>query len=102
MFRSSGGIWKTATSRCVSFSDVELLEAGVEPALLENPDYVKRGTVLDGSDLFDAGFFGFNPREAELMDPQHRVFLECAWHAMEDAGYSGDQPGPSACMPAPA
>ena len=75
----------------VSFTDAELLESGVEPALLQNPNYVKKGTVFADADLFDAGFFGFNPREAEIMDPQHRIFLECAWHAMEDAGYAGDQ-----------
>lgn len=48
---------------------------------------VKVGAVLDNVELFDASFFGFNPREAETMDPQHRLFLECAWEALEDAGY---------------
>ena len=72
------------------FSDAELLESGVSSDLLQNANYVKRGTVLEGADFFDAGFFGFNPREAEIMDPQHRIFLECAWHALEDAGYAGD------------
>jgi acyl transferase domain-containing protein/acyl carrier protein len=51
----------------------------------------KVGTVLDNVDLFDAGFFGFNPREAETMDPQHRLFLECAWEVLEDAGYDSDR-----------
>ena len=46
--------------------------------------------MLDDVDLFDAGFFGFNPREAELMDPQQRLFLECAWEALESAGYDPD------------
>ena len=51
--------------------------------------------VLDGVGWFDAGFFGFTPREAELIDPQHRIFLECAWEALEDAGYDPARyPGP--------
>ena len=69
------------------FSDDELLEAGVDPDLVSNPRYVKARGMLDDAELFDAGFFGFTPREAEHMDPQHRVLLECAWAALEDAGY---------------
>jgi len=68
-------------------SDDELAAEGVPPALIADPAYVKACGVLDGPDLFDADFFGFTPREAELMDPQHRLFLECAWQACEDAGY---------------
>ncbi len=68
------------------WSDEELLEAGVEPALLEDPSYVKACFYLPDQDLFDAGFFAMNPREAELTDPQQRIFLECAWEALEDAG----------------
>ena len=68
------------------FSDEELLEAGVDPALLANPDYVRAGFVLEDIDSFDAAFFGMSPREAELLDPQQRIFLECAWQALEDAG----------------
>ena len=50
--------------------------------------------MLASPELFDAGFFGITPREAELMDPQHRVFLEVAWEALEDAGYDpARQPG---------
>ncbi|MEV2240431.1 SDR family oxidoreductase [Micromonospora sp. NPDC049891] len=70
-----------------SFSVDELRAAGVSPALASRPDYVRAKGVLDGADTFDAGFFGFSPREAELMDPQHRVLLECAWEAVESAGY---------------
>ncbi|HEU5382931.1 MAG TPA: SDR family NAD(P)-dependent oxidoreductase, partial [Ktedonobacteraceae bacterium] len=69
------------------FSDEELLAAGVDPQTLRDPDYVKARPVLDGIDQFDANFFGYSPREAELTDPQHRIFLECAWEAMESAGY---------------
>jgi amino acid adenylation domain-containing protein/FkbH-like protein len=70
-----------------TFSDDELIQAGVPENLLKNPDYVKRCPVLDGSDLFDPGFFGYTPREAEKIDPQQRIFLECSWDAFEDAGY---------------
>jgi len=69
------------------FSDQELLSSGIDPVLLSNPNYVKAGGVLEDIDLFDASFFGFNPREAEITDPQHRLFLECAWEALECAGY---------------
>ncbi len=69
------------------FSDEELLAAGVEPALLSLPNYVKAGAPLTEIDQFDAAFFGYTPREATMMDPQHRLFLECAWQALEHAGY---------------
>ncbi|MBK4215981.1 acyltransferase domain-containing protein [Paracoccus caeni] len=61
---------------------------GVPDALLDAPDFVAVGAPLDGSDTFDAGFFGYSPGEAELLDPQQRIFLECAWHALEDAGHA--------------
>ena len=74
------------------FSDEELVAAGVEPELCSDPNYVKAKALLGNTDLFDAEFFGYTPKEAELMDPQQRVFLECAWEAMESAGY-----GPFSC-----
>jgi len=69
------------------FSDEELQAAGVDAATLATPSYVKAGAVLEGVGWFDASFFGFNPREAEIIDPQQRLFLECAWEALESAGY---------------
>ncbi|HEX3526003.1 MAG TPA: type I polyketide synthase, partial [Thermoanaerobaculia bacterium] len=65
----------------------ELAAAGVDPELLDDPRYVKAGAALRDVQGFDAAFFGFSPREAELMDPQHRLFLECSWEALENAGY---------------
>jgi acyl transferase domain-containing protein len=76
----------------INFSDDELLDSGVPRALFARPDFVRQGSTVEGADLFDAAFFGFNPREAELIDPQQRVLLECAWEAMEDSGYgAGEQ-----------
>ncbi|EKE80856.1 type I polyketide synthase [Idiomarina xiamenensis] len=70
-----------------TFTDEELLESGISTALVNDPNYVKKRGILDNIDMFDAGVFGFNPREAELIDPQHRVMLEVAWATMEHAGY---------------
>jgi acyl carrier protein len=53
--------------------------------------YVRRAALMDGIDEFDADFFGFTPQAARMMDPQHRLFLQCAWHALEDAGYDPAQ-----------
>ncbi|MGE5343096.1 MAG: SDR family NAD(P)-dependent oxidoreductase [Candidatus Omnitrophota bacterium] len=84
--------WENLTNGVESvtfFSDDELVDAGVNSDLLNNPAYVKcGGGILDDKDGFDAMFFGYTPVEAELMDPQTRLFLETAWHALEDAGYN--------------
>ncbi len=74
------------------FTDEEMLAAGVDPDLVANPDYVKAKGVLGDVDQFDAGLFGLSPREVELMDPQHRLFLECCWEALERAGYNSGKP----------
>lgn len=69
------------------FTDEELLAAGIDSAKLSNSNYVKAASVLSDIELFDASFFNFTPYEAEVTDPQHRLFLECAWEAIEHAGY---------------
>jgi acyl transferase domain-containing protein/thioesterase domain-containing protein/acyl carrier protein len=70
-----------------SLTDGELLAAGADAEELRQADYVKRASILDDVPLFDAAFFGLSPRDAAIMDPQHRHFLECAWEALEDAGH---------------
>jgi phthiocerol/phenolphthiocerol synthesis type-I polyketide synthase E len=72
----------------ILLTDDQLEVLGVDPELRSDPNYVKAAACFDGYDLFDASFFGFSPKEAEITDPQHRVFLECAWEAFEMAGYS--------------
>ena len=67
------------------FGDDELAAAGVSEEERARPDYVAARAVLDEAGSFDAAFFGFSPREAEVTNPQHRLFLEVAWEALEDA-----------------
>ncbi|HTJ70944.1 MAG TPA: beta-ketoacyl synthase N-terminal-like domain-containing protein [Actinospica sp.] len=68
------------------FSREELLADGIDPALLDRPDYVAAKGYLEDADRFEAELFGFTRREAALLDPQHRLLLETAWGALEDAG----------------
>ncbi len=63
----------------------ELIAAGVPPHLADDPAYVARTGLLDDVERFDANFFGIGARDASVMDPQHRHFLECAWSALESA-----------------
>ncbi len=72
------------------FTRQELAGSGVDPEELDHPDYVMAKGVLEDLEYFDASFFGYNPREAEIMTPQTRIFHECAWAALEDAGYEPD------------
>lgn len=69
------------------FTDQELLAAGIPAETLRQANYVKAGIVLPGLDTFDADFFGFTPREAELLDPQQRLLFECAQEALDRAGH---------------
>lgn len=74
------------------FSDQELLAQGVPPARLAHPAYVKAAPLLADCEAFDAAVFQCSPSEAESMDPQHRLLLECAWEALENAGYAPRPP----------
>ncbi|HEY0603583.1 MAG TPA: SDR family NAD(P)-dependent oxidoreductase [Herpetosiphonaceae bacterium] len=69
------------------YTEEDLRAFGLSDELIANPKYVKAGGFLETLEEFDAGFFGYNPREASFMDPQQRHFLECAWESLEDAGY---------------
>ena len=73
------------------FTDAELIASGIDQAVLNNLNYVKTGAIVEDIELFDASFFDFNPKEAETTDPQHRLFLECAWEALEKAGYDSQR-----------
>ncbi|HKH48875.1 MAG TPA: polyketide synthase, partial [Thermoanaerobaculia bacterium] len=87
--RDVGELWQNLSRGVESIRRLtpeEMRAAGVEPASFSDPRWVPAGGVLDGAELFDAAFFQITPREAELLDPQHRIFLECAWEALEDAG----------------
>ncbi|HLP60131.1 MAG TPA: type I polyketide synthase, partial [Candidatus Deferrimicrobium sp.] len=78
---------KNGVETITFFSTAELEEAGCDPGLLKNPKYVKAMGYLQDIEYFDGSFFGYTPMESEVTDPQMRIFHECAWEALEDAGY---------------
>lgn len=78
---------RSGTSAIKQLSDEEMLAAGVDPATLADSNYVPFAANLEGYTEFDADFFGLSPKEAAIMDPQHRKFLEVSWHALENAGH---------------
>jgi phthiocerol/phenolphthiocerol synthesis type-I polyketide synthase E len=85
------GFWRNivqGVESLATLTDAQLDAAQVPPALRAHPSYVRRGTFIEQAEYFDAAFFGYAPREAQVIDPQHRVFLECAWEALEHAGYA--------------
>ncbi|MBB4634032.1 non-ribosomal peptide synthetase/type I polyketide synthase [Longimicrobium terrae] len=87
--RDTDEYWKNLSAGVESitfFAQDELVRAGIAPELLRDPRFVGAHGALDDAFAFDAGFFGVSQREAQVLDPQHRVFLECAWGALEDAG----------------
>jgi|GEM_PF-448152 len=69
------------------FSQEELKESRIDPRLIEDPRYVRAKGIIDDCEYFDASFFSYSPEEASIMDPQARVFHECVWEALENAGY---------------
>ena len=75
------------------FTDDELRATGHPDELIADPAFVRATGKLRDVEHFDAAFFGYSPREAETMEPGHRLFLECAWEAMEDAGYDPARAG---------
>ena len=91
--KSAAEFWENQKSGVEAISHFREDELDVPDAatLSKRPDYVRARSVLPDAEMFDAGFFGIYPREAELMDPQHRVFLECCWEAFEDAGYDPEE-----------
>lgn len=84
---------KNGVESITHFSSDALERSGLENKLKNNPQYVGADGIIDDMDMFDANFFNIPPREAELMDPQHRLFLECCWEAMELAGYNSEPGG---------
>jgi pyochelin synthetase len=87
-------LWQNlSVGKCAvrSFTEEELLQAGVSQEELARESYVRAGLVLEDMELFDASFFGFTPLEAEIMDPQQRFLLECAVEALESAGYASEE-----------
>lgn len=82
-----------AAGKCAvrEFSEAELRESGVTAEELANPNYVRAGVVVEEVDRFDAAFFGITPREAQVMDPQQRMLLECAVQALDHAGYPDEK-----------
>ncbi|MDF5729297.1 MAG: type I polyketide synthase, partial [Rhizonema sp. PD38] len=85
------GFWQNLRDgvESISFFSNDELEQ-TDPILLRNPNYVKAGAILPNIEEFDASFFGYSAIEAEIMDPQQRIFLECAWEALESAGYNSE------------
>jgi acyl transferase domain-containing protein/acyl carrier protein len=87
---STAEFWRNlcdGTESIVAHSREELLRAGISPNFIDHPNAVWVSSNVEGIDLFDAPFFGYSPSEAEMIDPQQRLFLECAWEALEDAAY---------------
>ena len=89
--RTPGELWRNlieGRETITHFQPDELEPADAdEMAARSDPAYVAARGIIDDVDKFDAGFFGITPREAEVLDPQQRLFLEAAWEALEDAGY---------------
>jgi len=91
---SAAAFWENlcrGTDSITHYSREQLLAAGLDPALAGQENFVGARGIIEAPDCFDAAFFGIPRREAEMMDPQHRLFLQCCWHALEDAGYAQER-----------
>ena len=75
------------------YPENEVIDSGIFPEIARDPDFVAAAGGIDHEFEFDAEFFEFNPREAEILDPQQRIMLECAWETLESAGYNPDTYG---------
>ncbi|MES2703280.1 MAG: amino acid adenylation domain-containing protein [Bacteroidota bacterium] len=71
----------------VSFFTKEELDASIPEDVKNDPDYVRARGIITNADKFDAAFFNITPRQAELTDPQQRIFMELAWEVLERTGY---------------
>ncbi len=83
--------WKNLidSAQSISFMSEEELEIqGISSEIIRRPEYVKAKGLLEGVEYFDASFFEYSPKEAELMDPQLRILHECTWEAIENSGYN--------------
>lgn len=87
--------WQNLRNGVESIAPIDDEEWGratkMHPAFLVGPNLVRARPKIDGVDMFDADFFGFTPRAAQILDPQQRLFLECAWEALESAGYDSER-----------
>ncbi|MEE8587086.1 MAG: SDR family NAD(P)-dependent oxidoreductase [Acidobacteriota bacterium] len=92
--RNLGEFWDNLRQgvESVSFFSDDELDEKPGPELASNPNFVRARAMLEDASLFDAEFFGYSPREAQIIDPQQRVFLECAWEALEEAGFDPARP----------
>jgi hypothetical protein len=79
---------RTGVEGITSFSVDELIESGVNAEYLSRSNYVRAKGIIDGTEFFDADFFGYSPKEADCMDPQSRLLHQCAWETLEQAGYT--------------
>jgi 3-oxoacyl-(acyl-carrier-protein) synthase/thioesterase domain-containing protein/acyl carrier protein len=88
------GLFKNCLNGIISvrkYSDSELIDAGVKKEYLNDKNYIKYGSFVKDIDKFDNSFFKVTQVEANITDPQHRIFMKCAWESLEDANYSPDK-----------
>lgn len=89
--RSASQFWQNLIEEresVITLDETTLRDNEIDyPSLIQDPDFVPRAGILDGAEDWDAEFFGLTPRQAAIMDPQHRLWLECAWDAFEDASF---------------